>query len=401
LLEEMVMKQLCLLVLLVLVAIPAWSEKKMNVADLENTLAAMHKAGKSDADVADALKPVTLTEELTGAEIKSVSADVPGPLTTEQLLVLEARSATLTPPAADLPATPAPDAATQKTILDAASDYVTKTYEQLPALTATKTTMRFQDNVEAPAPPPGTHGSLKVGANGVSPFQVIHYVNSADATASSEHGADSFDAAKDKTLWGANRMIGIEAPDPNLGAIFAEAQAGGNLKWLRWETLYGQKAAVYGFEVPKKKSHFALNVCCFPGADQNGVTAFQQAATAAARGGGGMGGGTGGTDTAIDWHAYKSVVPYRGEFFIDPATGTVLRLVTSAELKFSDVVRQDDTRIDYAAVPVDGKTPVLPARVIVSTIDVPSGDTTGAGESLVRRTLLTSEYKGYQAAGAK
>lgn len=383
------------LILLVFAALPAWCEKKISVAELQATVATMHKDGKSDADVANALKSVVLSEELTRVTVNSMAGSVAGPLTTEQLLVLEARSATLTPPAADLPSAAAPDAAAQKGILGKASDYVSKTYLQLPAITFTGTTMRFQDNVEAPAPLPGTHGGFKEGAGGVSPFQVIHYVNSTDVALSSEHGAESLPAEKDTTPWGANRMIAMKEPGPNLGAVFEEAQAAGGFKWLRWELVDGKQTAVFAFEVPKKKTHMALDICCFPGADQNGVNAFQQASTAAARGGGGMGGGTGGTDTAIDWHAFKAVVPYRGEIFVDPATGIVLRLVTQVELKFSDIVRQDDTRIDYAALPLDGKSMVLPATVIVSTVDVPSADSAAAGDSLIRRTLFTTEYKDY------
>ena len=120
----------------------------------------MHKENKSDADVAGALKQLELTEELTRNTMNSLAANVPGPLSTEQIYVLEARSAMLAPPAPRIfqPAA-APDAAAQKAMLDKTADYVTKTYWQLPALTATKTTIRFQDNVEAAAPSSGMHGS--------------------------------------------------------------------------------------------------------------------------------------------------------------------------------------------------------------------------------------------------
>src|ERR1039458_9086839 len=84
--------------------------------------------------------------------MNSLSEFVLGPQSTEQLYVLEARSAFLPPPPNEIPATAAPDAAAQKTLLDKAADYAAKTYDQLPALTATKTTLRFQDNVEAIAP---------------------------------------------------------------------------------------------------------------------------------------------------------------------------------------------------------------------------------------------------------
>ena len=112
--------------------------------------------------------------------MNSMVDNVPGPLTTEQIYVLEARSATLPPPAADLPSAAAPDAATQKAILDKAADYVSKTYELLPDINATKTTLRFQDNVEAAAPSSGMHGSatdVSTGSSFVSAFQYVHYIN--------------------------------------------------------------------------------------------------------------------------------------------------------------------------------------------------------------------------------
>ena len=41
---------------------PAWSAKKVTVAELKETLATMHQANKADADVANALKQFELTE---------------------------------------------------------------------------------------------------------------------------------------------------------------------------------------------------------------------------------------------------------------------------------------------------------------------------------------------------
>lgn len=155
------MKRLGWLIVLVLAAAPAWSAKKITVQELKDTLVSMQQDKKSDADVATALKQVELSEELTVATMNSLVAYVPGPLSTEQIYVLEARSANLAPPAADLPATPAPDTATQQAILAKAASYVTKTYQQLPSLTATKTTLRFQDNVDAVAPSLGRRGKCK------------------------------------------------------------------------------------------------------------------------------------------------------------------------------------------------------------------------------------------------
>jgi hypothetical protein len=391
----------CLLVLALAVS-QAWAAKKITVDELQTTLVSMHQQNKTDAEVANALKQVELSEELTRNKMNSMVDNVPGPLSTEQIYVLEARSATLAPPAADLPTTAAPDAATQKAILDKAADYVSKTYTQLPQISTTKTTLRFQDNVEAAASSSGMHGSatdVSTGSSFVSAFQFIHYINSTDAHIDSEHGAEKPSAEKDKTPWGSNKMIALQEPDPSLGAVFEEAQAAGDIKWLRWETLNGKQAAVYSFDVPKKKAHFAVNVCCFPDVSQAGVATFQSAGIASAAGG--AGGAKGNFQTNTNWHNYKASVPYHGEFFIDADSGTVVRMITEAELKPSDVVHQEDTRVDYGPVNVGGKTLVLPIKTVIATEVVPNGDSGSAGRYSTRRTLFTSEYKEYQLGGAK
>jgi hypothetical protein len=397
------MKQWGWFVILVLAATPAWCAKKVTVAELKDTLASMHRDNKSDADVANALKQVELTEELTRDVMNSIVADVPGPLSTEQVYVLEARSATLAPPASDIPTASAPDAAAQKAMLDKTGDYVGKTYTQLPALTATKTTLRFQDNVEAAAPSSGIHGSatdVSTGSNFVSAFQFIHYINSTDSQIVSENGAEKMPSEKDKTPWGANKMIALEEPDPNLGTVFAEAQGAGDIKWLRWEKVNGKQAAVYSFDVPKKKAHFAVNVCCFPDVSQTGVANFQSASAGSARGSGG-GGAKGNFQTNTDWHNYKAAVPYHGELFIDPDSGIVVRMITMAELKPTDVVHQEDERVDYGPITVGGKLLVLPLKTIINTEVVPNGDSGAAGKYSVRRTFFTAEYKEYQPGGGK
>ena len=76
-------------------------------------------------------------------------------------------------------------------------------------------------------------------------------------------------------------------------------------------------------------------------------------------------------------------------------------MITMADLKPSDVVHQEDTRIDYVPVTVDGKMLVLPMKTVINTEVVPNGDSGSAGRYSIRRTLFTSEYKDYQIAGGK
>jgi hypothetical protein len=400
------MKRFTVILALVFIALPAWCAKKITVAQLGELLRTLQQEKKSDADAAAALKQVELTEQLTRPTMSSLANLVSGPLLTEQIYVLEARSAILAPPASDLPSTPAPDAVAQKAILAKVDSYIGKTYEQLPLLTATKTTLRFQDNVEAL----DAHSGLAGGAKDVvtsssfsSPASFIHYINSTAREVVLEHGAETKSAEKDQTRWGANKMIALEEPDPGLGLVFKEAQASEGLRWLRWELINGRPAAVFSFAISKPKSRLAVNVCCFPNVEQAGIATFYTATTApmlAEGGGGGGGGATGNFQTTTQWHEFKTTAPYHGRLFIDPDTGIVLRMITEAELRPTEVVHQLDTRVDFGAVKTTQGIVFAPVRTVVNSVVVPNGES-GAGGYSTRCTLFTSEYSEYRVGAGK
>src|SRR5208282_1068088 len=152
---------------------------------------------------------------------------------------------------------------------------------------------------------------VSTGSSFVSAFQFIHYINSTDAQVVSDHGAEKWPSEKDKTPWGANKMIALQEPDPSLADVFKEAQKAENLHWLRWESINGKAAAVYAFTVLRKQSQLDVNVCCFPNINQAGIATFYTATTAAALGGGSGGGGVAGNfQTSTDWHSFKTTAAY-------------------------------------------------------------------------------------------
>ena len=381
-----------------------WATKAITVGQLEDMLRSMQQQKKSDSEIADALKQVQLSEELTVSTMNGLVQYVPGRLTTEQIYVLAARSADLAPPAADLPSTPAPDAAAQKAILDKTASYVAGVYEKLPALTATKTILRFQDNVEAVASSSGVKGSVTdvvtdPGFSNAASF--IRFINSTETHITNNHGAEKPPAGKDTTPWGANRMIAVQEPDPALGTVLQLAEAAGGLQWLRWELINGKPVAVFSFSVPKKKTRLAVDVCCFPDVIQTGVARFYTSMSAPILGGGGSGGGVAGNmQTNTNWHNFKTVAPFHGRLFIEPETGIVVRMITEPELKPSDVVHQMDTRIDFGPIQIGQSTWIVPVRTVVNTVVVPNGDSQ-AGTYSTRCTLFSSEYKDYRLAEGK
>lgn len=376
------MKRIGWALMLVLAASPAWAAKKLTVQQLKDLLVSLHQANKTDAEVAAELTEVELSEELSRSTMNSLAGSVSGQLTTEQLFILEARSAMLAPPAADLPATPAPDAATQKAILDKAADYASKTYKQLPKVIGTKATRRFQDNQQLAEGSTAAHSSTTV----LAAMPPIRYMAGTETTVTSQDGVEQTPA--DKTQWGANGMIAMLGQGPVLSTVMQEAQAAGKINWVRWETVIDHNAAVYSFAVDKKISHYAVNYCCFPETTQGGEMTMR---------GTSQPGGPGNYNLNANWKNYRATVPYHGEIFVDPETGVVLRLITQADFKSSEWVRQEDQRIDYGTETVGGKTLVLPSRSIIDTLEMPYGDNP-KGRFVFRHTLFTSEYTDYQAA---
>jgi hypothetical protein len=394
------MKRFEWILVLLMAASPAWAARKITVGQLEDLLKSMQQAKKTDADVAAELKDVELSEELTANMMNSMAGFVPGQLTTEQLYVLEIRSAVLPPPASDLPATPPPDAATQKAILDKAFDYATKTYAQLPALTATKATRRFQDNAQLNMGSVGSHSTATVAG----PTPPIRYTALTETPVTLQNGAEQNPLANDKTHWGDNGMIALLGQVPVLTAVLQDAQAAGKINWLRWESVNGYPFAVYSFAVDKKKTHYAVNYCCFPesseAADQDlnlrgGVGSPNAASTPSSQPGGNA---QGNYKSNTSWKNFKATVPYHGEIFVEAATGIVVRLVIEGDFKSSELVRQEIQRIDYAPETVGGKTMVVPIRSIIDTLELPFGDTE-RGRLTMRHTLFSATYKNYQPAG--
>jgi len=388
----------CIGVLLLLASANCWCARKITVGQLEDLLQSMQQQKKPDAEIATALKQVELSQQMTRKAMNTIVSYAPGPLSTEQIYVLEAESADLLPPEIDLPATPAPDDATQKTILAKAGAYINSAYAQLPNLRATRTTLRFQDNEEAVVSSSGLQGGATdaVVSSGFSnPSLFVHYMNSAKIPLAFVRGGEKLPPEKDKIPWGANKMIALESPAPDLASVWKQAQDAESFQWQRWELVNGNPTAVFAFAVPLKKSHLDIDVCCFPKVNQTGIASFYTATTALTLGSGSGGGGVSGNfQTSTNWNDFKTTAPYHGEFFIAPDTGVVVRLITQAEFQPSEIVHALDTRTDFGPVKVGDKLFMVPVRSYVDTLVVPNGDS-GAASYTTRRTLFTSAYEDY------
>jgi hypothetical protein len=375
------MKRLGWILVLVLAASPAWAVKKVTVQQLKDLLVSMQQSKKTDAEEADQLKETELTEELTGSTANSLKSYLPGPLTSVQIEILKEQSAFLAPPTADLPGTPAPDAATQQAILAKAADFASRVYVQNPHLSVTKTMLRFEDHI------------LKTDSIGLqnntsilSPVQLVD--NQVDQV-ETDKGEEQVAVSRAKTKWGSNGRLSEGEPGTNLGVILLDASSTGKIGWLRWQMIDGKQIAVFSFAVEKEKSRLEVSYCCFP-----------NTSTATKVGGSSPMMTVGSILSVSTWEPFKKVVGYHGEFFINPNTGLVVRVITRAEMKPTDLVFREDRRIDYGPVSVAGKAYLLPRDSITAMEAVPNGDNNNA-TCTIRHTFFLASYQNYKLAGAR
>jgi hypothetical protein len=199
-----------------------------------------------------------------------------------------------------------------------------------------------------------------------------------------DKGVEQAAASSAKTKWGTNREISEGEPGTNLSAIFLEALSAGKINWLRWQMINGRRMAVFSFAVEKEKSHFDVSYCCFP--KTTTATGVASASVMPS---------VGSIQSVSTWEPFNKVVGYHGEFFINPDTGLVVRVITHAEMKPTDFVFREDRRIDYGPVVVAGKAYLLPRVSVTAMEAVPNGDSSTA-TCTIRHTLFYASYQNYK-----
>jgi len=380
--------------------------RKMTVAQLQDFLTGLHKAQKSDEQIANDLKQIELTEELTSSAMNSMANLVNGPLSTEQMYVLEARTAILAPPDTDLPKKAPPETGAQHALLAKAEDYASKTYPQLPQFTATRLIARFQDGVET-IPSYGGN-KLKILSNDDPLWEQINHdvrlVKTHTDTVEVDGGIEK-PGGKDATPWGRNGFVNSMLPFLPLNLLTSEAISSGKPKFLRWETVDGHQTAVFIYAVNKKKSDYAINYCCFPETSSLSTALF---GGNGARGGGLSGfssgslssgplarpAGNGNLSYVSDWNPFKAKSGYHGELFLDPDSGAILRTIVEAEFKPSAFVHYEDIRVDYA--PIGRGNLYIPVRSFTIAEVVPNG-ASFVTRYAVRHQFVTQDYKDFHA----
>jgi hypothetical protein len=362
------MRRLILLGLLAVIAIPAGAAKpgadtRITVAQLERALTAAGAAQKSDAAIAHEIQKIELSEQLTEATLQRLSTNLQSdPKAALALQLLADQSAFLDPPASELPSAPAPDTAAQKQLLDAARNYVAQTLMHLPNFLATQTVKRFDNS-----------------GKGGSALQL-------EETSSREVSTRAL-AQKQIVL---NRLTSWGEFGSALGTVVNDT-ARGTVTWGYWEQTPAGPAAVFHFSVPKAASHFEVilpaGAPVTTGSGGGIMEGFgnPQAALEATRSGAALQTGT------------SSEPAYGGSLWLDPATGTVLRITMEADPKEILPYKWAAMMVQYGQVRIGDGDYICPLRSIFSLTlkEAALHDLAGDEEDGPTHWLSESLFTGY------
>lgn len=358
------MKKIFWILVMLAVATPTWAAKKITVQDLKDFLATMHQLKRTDEEVSEQLEEMDISEQLTSTVASDLLFASPGPLTSEQIDVMKVRSALLAPPASDLPNLPAPEAAAQKSILEKAIDVATQNDHQIHNLIASKAVSRY-GNVNK-------FNNWTVGTDRVyrpDDHALMKLKARFSETVKIEEGAESVTSSLDDPRLRKINQTPEGGVRPSPSQMLSRAQENESIHWLRWETINGVKNAVFTFSINKKPAFYSVDYCCFLKSDGAGYISAP----------------------------FKKAEGIHGEFFIDPETGKMKRIIILVDFSPTDFVEREDTRIDFDAETIDGVGYFVPERSTRISEVSSMGDS--AKGYLKVRTVMVSGYSDYHLAG--
>ena len=329
------MAKICAVLFWFFVSIPALAVTQVTVKQLEQVLAAAN--GESDAKLNKQLSDLELTERLSPSLRSQFEPELPGPASRQSLLVLADVSAFLDPPTGELPAMPPPALAAQRQIIARSADFARKTISKLPDFYASRETLRFQN----------THSSTPQN-------EPLQQVDSSTDTILYRDGRElvRLSAAE-------RRQYGLASPGlatsgvfgPILGSVLTDT-AHGTLAWDHWEQGALGQEAVFRYKIPKAKSHYGVKLA----------------------------GG------------YQDYPAYHGEFAVDPANGTILRLTIQADPEPGNPIVKSAVLVEYGPVTIAGKTYICPLKSVTIEVVYPGctvGSVVACGTIASSRALTT------------
>jgi VWFA-related protein len=332
------------------------------VAQLEQILTKAHVAHKSDVEVVHQIGTMELSERLTEARLELLTKNLAeGPQTTQALRLLADQSAFLDPPASELPAIAPPNDTEKQRMLDAAQNYVAQALPRLPNFLATRTTNYFDDSPQQLGKNawPIRAGLHLVGTSSRE-VSIRDDQNALATTASAKSSARQVPPENVMTSWGEFGSI--------LAMIFGDV-ANGKVNWSHWEQNAGSAVAVFNYSVPKTASHYVVVGSVAQRApvedSVHSPIGLQQ-----------------GLDVSRT-KPYRITPGYHGSLWLDPATGTILRVTIETDLKDRDQVKRADALVQYGPVTIGDHIFICPVCSLTLHLDpIDPNDISGAAPLL-------------------
>lgn len=324
--EGRVTRRLLFLLLLISVTGYASAFQRVTVQQFEQVLSASH--GKKDAEVARRILALELTERVSSERLSKWQAQSPGPKTHQALIAVTDTASFLDLPPSEIPSKSAPDLQAQRQIISMSVAYVKTTLGRLPNLFASRETTRFEDI------PIGTREELAV----TSVYQPLHVVSRASNTVLVRDGkevAARRDYKGSDTSPFVSSLTTVGEFGPILATVMVDASKGTTL-WSHWEQGANGLLAVFSFSIPQPKSDYEVQWCCVQ--EKKGLSTYSS--------------------------IFHEFAGYHGEMAVDPATGTVVRLVIVADMKPSDPISEAEIEVEYGPVQLGGQTYICPVKSI-------------------------------------
>jgi VWFA-related protein len=381
-------KGLAIFAALAALSLPAAAARRITADQLKEIVVSANAAHRTDDLAMQQLADVQLTARLNGNALRQLIAISPGPKTTEALHAIADGSVFLEPPPDELPATPAPDIATQKAIIGRTINYVAHTLPALPNFLATRVTEHYADTMrgmEQEVSEP--RGGLFFTGTYRTPISFRNGIETDDPTASltaSEKKNHSKEAESIVSPGAAKGMTSWGEFGPILGVVLVDA-AKGKLGWARWEQGDGKPVAIFRFSVDRSVSHYSVRYCC--------ETSM----------GSGTSAGSGYNNPAVktEAHSVLQQAGYHGRLEVDPETGTILRIIIEADTRPGDPIQRASMMVEYGPVRIGDSTHICPTRSVSISLSRAEFLSHGDLESTNRLQLNDVEFTDYHRFGSE
>lgn len=341
----------------ILVGLPLMAADRLTVDDLRQALASRIAAHERDEDLARHIGTLELSERLTVPTLDAILANPSlGPKTRESLHLLADSSAFLNPPVSELPIKTAPDSAEQQKMMNAAVSFVATTFRHLPDFLALRETESFDNS------------PLTVTHSGWAPANAALHLSGKFQQEITYRGGREV-GIHSVTNTGVDTRQGTSPPGlastgefgPVLATILRDASKG-TVSWSHWEQTPAGLAAVFNYKVPGPASHYEVDFCCVRGSED-------------AKGYSG--------ESSDGDNSYRGTPAYHGSLFIDPISGSILRITLEPELNADGPIMRSAIAVSYGPVEIGGKSYICPVHSIAISLA-----RTRLGGDLSDRTIL-------------